>query len=63
MGKSLMTITEFSQTFKVSRSTVYRLSQRGELPLLHIGRAVRIRRQDAEAWCDGLSSTEATRSL
>lgn len=46
----LMTIDEFMNTFKVCRSTVYRLRERGDLKFVHIGRAVRIRREDAEKW-------------
>lgn len=55
--KALISITEFQQTFGVSRSTVYRLVERGELEFVRIGRAVRIRRDEAEAWCSSLSST------
>ena len=56
--KSLISIAEFCETFGVSRSTVYRLAQRGEIPFVHVGRAVRIRAQDADSWCDRLSSAQ-----
>ena len=52
---ALITIAEFLRTYNVSRSTVYRLRDRQELPFVHIGRAVRIRREDAERWYASLS--------
>ena len=60
--KALMSIAEFQQTFGVSRSTVYRLEERGEIEFLKIGRAVRIRREDAESWCRGLSTASSAAS-
>jgi excisionase family DNA binding protein len=54
--KALISIAEFQGVFGVSRSTVYRLEERGEIEFLKIGRAVRIRREDAENWCRGLST-------
>ena len=51
----LMTITVFSRDYSVSRSTVNRLRARGELPVVHIGRAVRIKLEDAEAWAASLT--------
>ncbi len=56
---ALLTIAEFQRTFNVSRSTVYRLRDRGELSFVHIGRAVRIRREDAEAWYASLTGESA----
>jgi excisionase family DNA binding protein len=50
----LMTITVFSKNYSVSRSTINRLRGRGELPVVYIGRAVRIRLSDAEAWVASL---------
>ena len=49
----------FCDYYNVSRSTAYRLHERGELPLVYIGRAVRIRREDAEAWYASLTSEAA----
>lgn len=51
---ALLTIDDFKSHYNVSRSTVYRLRDRGEVPHVHIGRAVRIRREDAERWYDSL---------
>lgn len=57
--RGLLTIAEFAGHFNVSRSTVYRLHGRGELSFVHIGRAVRIRREDAEKWFASLTVTTA----
>ena len=54
MKSALLTIAEFQHHFNVSRSTIYRLRDRNELPFVHIGRAVRIRREDAERWYETL---------
>lgn len=43
-------IADFQRAYNLSRSTVYRLRDRGELRFVHIGRAVRIPRKDAERW-------------
>ena len=50
----LMTIPQFCDEYEVSRSTCYRLRDSGALPHVKIGRAVRIRREDAEHWCESL---------
>lgn len=52
----LMTIREFQAAYCVSRSTVYRLYEKGELQFLKVGRAVRIKREDAERWFASLAS-------
>jgi excisionase family DNA binding protein len=51
---SLITINDFEKAYNVSRSTVYRLRERGDIQFVHVGRAVRIRREDAEKWCASL---------
>jgi len=56
---ALLTIAEFQQVYNVSRSTVYRLADREEIRFVHIGRAVRIPREDAEAWYSRLMGAEA----
>jgi excisionase family DNA binding protein len=48
--KALMSITEFQDKYGVSRSTVYRLVERGHIHFKKIGRAVRIPTDVAEAW-------------
>lgn len=51
----LITIGQFQERYNLSRSSVYRLRDRGEVPHVHIGRAVRIRRADAERWYASLT--------
>jgi excisionase family DNA binding protein len=50
----LLTIGQFCERYYVSRSTVYRLFASGDLRRVVIGRAVRIKRIDAEEWFDTL---------
>lgn len=52
-------IVDFQRTYNVSRSTVYRLQERGEIRFVHIGRAVRIPREDAERWYAAVTGGEA----
>lgn len=54
---ALLTIADICRHFNVSRSTVYRLRDRNELPFVHIGRAVRIRREDADKWFASLTDS------
>lgn len=51
---ALMTIKNFCDEYGISRSTAYRLRDRGEVPHVKIGRAARIRREDAERWYESL---------
>jgi len=55
----LITIPQFCDEYGVSRSTYYRLRDRGELACVKIGRAVRIRREDAERWYESLQDDAA----
>lgn len=52
--QKLMTIKQFCQRYRVSRSTVYRLFENGDLPRIYIGRSVRIKKEDANAWLASL---------
>jgi len=54
-----MTINGFGHEYNVSRSTIYRLQERGAIKFVHIGRAVRIRREDAERWYQSLLDDQA----
>lgn len=47
---ALLTIQGFCEEYNVSRSTCYRLRDSGVVPHVHIGRAVRIRQEDAKRW-------------
>ena len=51
---ALIKIQEFCDEYGVSRSTVYRLRDSGDVPHVKIGRATRIRRVDAERWYQSL---------
>ena len=56
---ALITLKGFCDEFKVSRSTAYRLHERGDLPFVYIGRSVRIRREDAALWFASLAETRS----
>ena len=47
---TLISISEVQQLLNVSRATVNRLFDRGELRRVHIGRAVRIPSEDVDAF-------------
>lgn len=46
----------------ISRATFYRLAAAGAFPLIKIGRATRVRREDVEAWAASLSNGEGQRN-
>lgn len=48
----LLRIPEVAAELGLGRSSVYQLIQAGELPVVRIGRAVRVSRADLEAWVD-----------
>lgn len=50
----LLTIREFGDRFRVSRTQTYRLIERGELRLRKMGVSSRISLADARAWADRL---------
>lgn len=56
---ALITIKYFCLEYGVSRSTAYRLRDSGDVPHVKIGRAVRIRREDAERWYESLRDDAA----
>lgn len=51
---ALMTIPEVANELRLTRSTVYRLIGRGELPTVHVGghNASRVRRVDLAAYIE-----------
>lgn len=59
MRPVLLTMKYFCEEYGVSRSTAYRLRDSGDVPHVHIGRAVRIRREDAERWYQSLQDDVA----
>ncbi len=48
----LLRITEAAERLAVGRSTVYELIGAGELPVIHIGRAVRIPAAAVRNWVE-----------
>ncbi len=52
--KALYTVPEFLANFAISRSEFYRQVNKGNIRLLKLGTASRIRREDAEAWASSL---------
>ena len=54
MGKQLFRPGEAAEALGLSRTTVYALIARGELPAVRIGQSRRIRAVDLEKWIQGL---------
>jgi excisionase family DNA binding protein len=50
----LLTLEEFGSRFAVSRTCIYRLVKRGDLPMVKVGRSSRIALADANAWASRL---------
>lgn len=48
----LLTVTEVAKNFRVSKMTVYRLIEHGELPAARIGRSLRIPEQAVRAYLE-----------
>lgn len=55
MTQKLMTIADFCKIYRVSRSTFYRLVSGGDIVIIKIGGATRIKTEDANRWFDGLN--------
>lgn len=56
---ALITVKQFCDEYGISRSTAYRLRDRGEVPHVKIGRATRIRREVVEQWYQSLAEIAA----
>lgn len=53
LGQSmLLRIPEVAAELRLGRSSIYQLIQNGELPVVRVGRAVRVARADLEAWVE-----------
>jgi len=46
---TLLTVPEACEHLRVCRATLYKLARRGDLPLVRLGAATRIRREDLNA--------------
>ena len=51
-GDELLTVAEVAQLFKLNQQTVRNWIDRGELPSVRVGRRVRIRWADVEAFME-----------
>lgn len=49
----LMTVPEAARRLRLGRSTVYMMAQRGEIPTVRIGTAVRIPVPELDRWLAG----------
>ena len=49
-GPSLLTIEEVAEFLRVSKTSVYRLVERRDIPFCRVGRSVRFDRRDLEAY-------------
>lgn len=56
----VLTVAEVADALRVSSMTVYRLVKTGELPALRVGKNIRIRTADLDAY---LSSDDVARDL
>ena|GEM_PF-1110460 len=52
VGQRLLRVADAAQVLKIGRSSVYALCARGELPVVRVGRAVRIPAQELQRWID-----------
>ena len=52
MSETRLTAAEVAEQLRVSKMTVYRLVQRGELPAVRVGRNYRIRERELRAYLD-----------
>ena len=51
-------LEEFSEVFRVSRSTAYRMAARGNIPCLRIGRRMIVSKEHLIRWIDRSISCE-----
>jgi excisionase family DNA binding protein len=50
--KEFLTINQLSEYLSIKRSTLYSLVETGELPHYRIGRLIRFKKQDIDAWME-----------
>jgi excisionase family DNA binding protein len=55
-NKFLYTIPEITGLLGISRTKVYQLIKAGELPVVRIGRSVRIYRPELQEWLEGIAN-------
>lgn len=52
MTKELLSVGDLSEYLNIKKSTIYRLVENGHLPHYKIGRLVRCKRSDLDAWLE-----------
>ena len=56
-GQLLWSIPEVVKALSLSRSKIYQLIARGDLPTVRIGRSVRVRSTDLGKWVESLEDS------
>jgi excisionase family DNA binding protein len=56
--RAVLTPAEAARVLRMSRSKTYAMIRSGELPAIHIGRAVRVPVRALEAWIDEQAARE-----
>jgi excisionase family DNA binding protein len=51
----LITVEEAARLLRISRGKAYGMAASGELPVVRMGRSVRVRRDRLDAWLDARS--------
>ncbi len=46
----ILTVSEVAEYLRINPQTVYRKAKAGEIPAVRIGRAIRFRRSELDAW-------------
>lgn len=59
MPEALLDKEEAAKVLNLSKGTISNLLARGELPYIKIGRSVRIKREDIEAYIEGQRTIRA----
>lgn len=52
----LLTVEETAKLLKIGRGSAYAMAAKGELPVVRLGRSVRVRRDKLTAWLDARTS-------
>ena len=52
----LMSLEETARLLRISRGKAYQMAATGELPVVRMGRSVRVRRDRLQAWLDERTS-------
>ena len=55
MLNDILTVSEVAEYLRINPQTVYRKAKAGELPAVRIGRAIRFRRAELDAWLKTVS--------